>query len=272
MDPGGATSSSIRTASHGTMSAWHCADGVCSPRRRLTLPQNSHMREKVRKKYRVDRRRLAEVAAREVGVARREESVFARERKVEERERQRWVIAIVIPAVAGLAGSLIGVFGTLKAIDASQDATAADADRLARRETYAEYRDALNAFATAAAMRHESCVPQSSDPLTEGGTCSPIQGVYQGSRYRYQVAVNDMYLVATDDAITVLLLAGVVPDSTVGAAGEPVDLDSALDEEAFSELLQLFGDVQRCDTLATQPNTCDATYDAVDREAESRAQ
>lgn len=140
--------------------------------------------------------------------------------------------------------------------------TAAAEERTLRREAYTEYRNALDAYATHAALREETCAPGTDDPLSEGRPCEPLLEEYQNSRFVFQREVNDMQLVASEEArYLVSMIAGVLPRANVGLTGMPED--RGVPRRLFSDLYILFIDVSTCDTSRTPPDDCDITRDTI---------
>lgn len=172
------------------------------------------------------------------------------------------ILPVATALIGAVVGAVIGGVFTLVSGDRAANMAAAAEERDLRREAYTEYRSALDAYSTDAALRAESCVPRSDKALSEDRPCEPLLDEYQNSRFVLQGEVNDMHLVASEEALyLVTMIGGILPRANVGLTGTPEDRE--VPRELFSDLYALFIDVAACDTSRTPPGDCDITRGTV---------
>lgn len=117
------------------------------------------------------------------------------------------------------------------------------------RPVYKAFEVAANAYATAEVIR-APCRPGTDLPISSTNPCRLTVQELQHARYNFQVAINDMYEVATPKAILALQqVAGTLPASLIGPSGLP--LDGHVDGRAFAEAFNAFRVIAGCDINPT---------------------
>lgn len=164
-----------------------------------------------------------------------------------------WVAAIT--GVVGLVGALIGGGFTLAGTLESSEAEAATQERDLRRVAYVEYIDALDAYASAAASRRETCAPGTDKRLASNSPCWPLLAEYENTMYVFQGERNDMALIASDEALKLAyVIKTSLPSSGLGPIEGTVD-DEPLPQE-FELLYQVFLAIAACDTSPNPREDC----------------
>ena len=169
--------------------------------------------------------------------------------------RSAWVAAGF-----GLFGAALGAGVTAYVNDQNLDAqraaqkVEADLDRDAkareqRRPVYDEFIDAANEWAT-----RQATASQCANLLE----CRYDQSDLDDSRYRFQVAINDMRVYASKDGlVSSRVVIDVLPETLVGSTGSAtVD---AVDEDDLQAAVSGFHD-QMCIDLAYDPEGCAYDY------------
>jgi hypothetical protein len=140
--------------------------------------------------------------------------------------------------------------GTREAADAAAEAQ----ERDLRRVAYVEYFDALDAYATAEVSRFDSCVYDTDDRLVADVPCHPTLAEYQASEYAFHGEMNDMELIASDEALTLVRAIGPTVPPNFGPTSDVADSDPQ--SRRYETLYSTFLELAACDTSPNPRENC----------------
>lgn len=178
-------------------------------------------------------------------------------------------IAVITGAV-GLGGALIGGWFSMAGTREAADAAAEAEQRDLRRVAYSEYIDALDAYSTASESRWASCdygTTATYETQVREESCQPTDAEYREIMNEMRHAANNMELIASDEALRLVLAIGpTLPATGVALGGvgfmagdmwllgdQP---DTVPETRRFDALHQAFIDVAGCDTSPNPRKSC----------------
>lgn len=161
-------------------------------------------------------------------------------------QRSRW-LEVLVPAVSGLIGALIGGGSAYLAASADLDEKRTAEIRQHRASVYHRFLEHANSYAVETTKLLQSC--------PRGTKCTlPPKGVseFQRARFNFQGAINDVYVYGSNRAVDALrILTSTLPPSLAPMNGEFSVIP--IQEEAFTKAYQGFQHVM-CQEVSPSPN------------------